>query len=158
VLIADIPGPMGDGFRFHGVRGVLRNADIRNCGRDGVRCEAGSGYLELSGVLSTLPNGTAEPTAVGVRVADGMIVRVDAATSGAATGTQLRAAGGEMKVGALAPRLWLDFVGTAPIKNEYDLSTPFASASSGVSQPPGDELPGGAGTGGRSGSRLYQTV
>jgi hypothetical protein len=158
VLIADIPGTTGDGLRFHGVRGLLRNADIRNCGRDGVRCEAGSGYLELFGVLSTSPNGTADPTAVGVRVTDGMIVRVNASTSAAAAGTQLRAAGGEMKVGVLAPRLWSDFVGTAPIKNEYDLSAPFAPASSGVSQPPGDELPGGAGTGGRSGSRLYQTV
>jgi hypothetical protein len=86
---------------------------------------------------------------LGVHVDDGGIVRVlDNATT--ITGT-----GGDMKVGTLVPRTWADFRANAPIKNEYDLTTPFVAATTGAMQPAGEELTG-AGTGGRSGSRLFQ--
>ena len=50
---------------------------------------------------------------------------------------------------------WADFTTNPPINNEYDLTTPFVAATSGAVQPGGDET-AGVGTGGRSGSRLFQ--
>jgi hypothetical protein len=93
-------------------------------------------------------NGTGN-AGVGVHVNDGGSVRViDDATA-------ITGAGGDMKVGSLVPRTWVDFRTIAPIKNEFDLTTPFVAASSGAAQPPGEELTG-AGTGGRGGSRLFE--
>lgn len=114
------------GLQFNGGRARIFNTDIYANGiasvpvGDGFRCEAGPGYAELFNVRTTgTPNGGA-----GVRVTDGLYVKVNAATSGAAAGTQLRGATGEMIVGTGAPRTWADFVSGAsgrPALNEFNL-------------------------------------
>jgi hypothetical protein len=85
----------------------------------------------------------------GVHVEDGGSCRVydDA--------TLVTGATGDMKVGTLAPRTWADFRTDTPIKNEFDLVPLVTAGASGAKQPPGDEATG-AGTGGCSGSRLFQ--
>jgi hypothetical protein len=140
----------GDGVRFHGDCGHFEDVDIYGClAGNGITADLGQGVLNLLNVgTSGAPNG-----GVGVRVNDGMFVKVDAATSGLAT--PLTGAGGDMHVGSLVPRAWSDFTANPPIKNEYDLTTPFIVATSGAVQPGGDEN-AGVGTGGRSGSRLFQ--
>ena len=132
ILIANCLGAAVDGLRFHGTRGIVRNADIRNNGRDGIRCETGSGLLELFRVLSTTPNGMSA-VGYGIRMTDGMTCKVDTLTSAAAPGTELRglAVGNNMLIGGTSvtpavTRLWTDFVALAPPSgrpqfNEYDL-------------------------------------
>jgi len=140
----------GDGVIFHGGNGTLENVDIYNCAGNGVTAQDGMGQLVLNNVgTSGTQNG-----GVGIRVNDGMQVRVDAATSGSST--PLTGAGGDMQVGSLAQRPWSDFVANDPRKNEYDLTTPFVlNVLRNVLLPAGDET-AGDGTGGRSGSRLFQ--
>jgi len=88
-----------------------------------------------------------------LRAIDGATIRI------ADDATDIADGGGfGMQVGALPPRTWADFrtalPGPAPsgrgIKNEYDLSLNVAG------WPEGDEGVGLAGTGGRSGSRVFQ--
>lgn len=88
-------------------------------------------------------------TGVGVHAVDGGQARV------LDDGTLVTGTGGDLQAGTLAARTWTNFRTIAPIKNEYDLTTPFVASTAGTVQPPGDELTG-AGTGGRSGSRIYQ--
>jgi hypothetical protein len=99
-------------------------------------------------VLLKHVNGTGN-AGFGVHVNDGGSVRV------LDDNTLITGAAGDMKVGTLVPRAWADFRANPPVKNEYDLTTPFVAATSGAVQPPGEELTG-AGTGGRSGSRLFE--
>jgi len=100
--------------------------------------------LKTAGVTGTGNGG------VGLRVNDGAFVRVlDDATN--ITGT-----GGDMKVGTLPVRTWVDFRTLVPTKNQFDLQTPFVvNVASGLSTPGGDDV-GGAGSGGCSGSRVFQ--
>ena len=114
---------------------------IENSAGDAILCE-GSQMI-----LNAVTGGG--NTGFGVHVNDGGIVRV------VDDGTLVTGTSGDMNVGTLVARTWTDFRTTAPIENEYDLTTPFVAASSGAVQPPGNELTG-AGTGGRSGSRLFQ--
>ena len=144
-------------LQFNGGRARIFATDFAANNGDAIRMLGGPGFAEVLACGSSVANVGAG--SVGIRVTDGMYVRVDASTSTTqpTAGRGLRGAAGDMKVGTLAIRPWGDFVGMAPIKNQYDLSTPFVTnVLSGVALPPGDELTG-AGTGGRSGSRLYQT-
>jgi hypothetical protein len=126
-----VRGATGDGMRFHGMRGRLSQIDISGCGGDGVRIDSGAGFVELFNVRTT---GVAN-AGVGVRVNDGMQAKVDAATSGAAAGTQLRGAGGEMVVGDGDARTWANFVLPAdgrPALNEYDITANAATGATGT--------------------------
>lgn len=86
----------------------------------------------------------------GVHLEDGASFRVtDNATL--VTGTA-----GDILVGTLPARTWTNFRTLIPTKNQYDLRTPFiANVASGLLTPGGDDVTG-AGTGGCSGSRLFQ--
>lgn len=121
VLIRGIPGATGDGFRFHGGRAQLRDWDIQGCGRDAIRCESGSGFMNLENVRTTVANGVVTATGAGLYVTDGILCRVDTATATAAAGTQLRGAVTELRVGVLPDRTWANFTGFAPVGNEFDL-------------------------------------
>ena len=93
----------------------------------------GSAYMLLQNVGGT----SLDPS---VRVEDGSQVRVlDDATDIANAG------GFGMQVGTLPARTWADFRGVPPIKNQFDVLSP----------PVGDEVTG-VGSGGTSGSRLFQ--
>ena len=145
ILISGISGASGDGIRWHGGKAVIRNADIRSCGRDGIRCELGSGFMELINVHSTAAN-----TGTGVRVSDGMIVKVDSATS--AAGTPISGAS-DMIVGSGSSRTWADFLSGAsgrPVNNEYDLTA--IAGTSGTFDDASDAAAYITGTG----SRLFQ--
>lgn len=135
-------GSDGSGISIPGGRLRLRNIRIDGAAANGVRVGEG-GFATLEHVTGLGNAG------IGVVANDGANVRVKD------DGTLVTGVGGDIKVGTLAVRTWVDFRAVAPIKNEYDLSTPFVVASSGVAQPPGDELTG-AGSGGRSGTRLFQ--
>jgi hypothetical protein len=110
---------------------------------DGILVEGPAAPVQLKHVTGSGNAG------VGVHVNDGGTARVFD------SGTIITGTGGDMKIGTLVPRAWADFRANAPINNEYDLTTPFVAATSGAVQPAGEELTG-AGTGGRSGSRLFQ--
>ena len=154
-----IENSQGDGIAAFGGRWELTFVQVNDSTGHGIANERGLGYMVFTHVTGTGNGG------VGVRVNDGARVQLaeglnrvpgpapipEPANTTTITGT---APGSDMQVGSLDPRTWLDFYNTPPIHNEYDLSTPFVVASSGVEQPPGDELTG-AGTGGRSGSRLF---
>ena len=156
-----IQNSQGDGIAAFGGRWELVFVQVNDSAGHGIANERGVGYMVFTHVTGTGNGG------VGVRVNDGARVQLAdgfspnpsppgppvpvLANTTSITGT---APGSDMQVGSLQARTWVDFYGTAPINNEYDLSTPFVVASSGVEQPPGDELTG-AGTGGRSGSRLF---
>ncbi len=101
-----------------------------------------------TGVLTNV-TGTGNGGA-GIHLEDGASFRVtDNATL--VTGT-----GGDTLVGTLPARTWTDFRGNIPTKNQYDLQTPFiTNVASGLATPGGDDV-GGAGSGGCSGSRLFQ--
>ncbi len=135
--------PNGDAIYLTQGRVDLTNVQINGAQGSALNLEQGVAYAKLTNVTGTGNGGQ------GVIAADGAIVQItDDATL--VTGDL-----GDIQCGTLAPRNWTDFRGTAPIKNEYDLTTPFVAASSGAVQPPGDELTG-AGSGGRSGSRIFQ--
>jgi hypothetical protein len=114
---------------------------------------AGPGITAQGGSFTVLDTVAGTGNAgVGVRVIDGAIVRVVDDT------TDITGADGDMQVGQLPPRSWLNFRNPAanppngmPIKNEYDLKIPFNA----VSGTPGGDEETGAG-GGHSGSRLFQ--
>ena len=142
-LITGTVGETGDAILCAGGRWDLGSVKIQGAAGNAINAERGSNYIVLANVTGSGNVG------FGVKVNDGAVVQV------LDNLTLVTGALGNMKVGTLAPRTWLDFRTAAPIKNEYDLSTPFVVASSGVEQPPGDELTG-AGTGGRSGSRMFQ--
>lgn len=111
---------------------TLQDVKLDNPVGPGVHAEGSAASVVLENV-----GGTA--STYGVHVEDGSTVRVlDNAT--VITGTT-----GDMKVGTLATRTWANFRGSPPVKNQYDI----------VSPPVGDETTG-AGTGGTSGSRLFQ--
>lgn len=129
---------------------AFENVRIQGSPGDAILAE---GPLELQ--LTNVTGGTGgagDPAnaGVGVRADDTAVVRVrDAATL--VTGT-----GGDMKCGTLPVRSWTSFRSSTPVKNEYDLTTPFAvNTGSGLSTPAGEETTG-PGTGGRSGSRIFQ--
>jgi hypothetical protein len=119
------------GIQFNGGRARIFNTDIYANAGDGFRAEAGPGYAELLNVRTTgAPNGGA-----GVRATDGLYVKVNAATSGAAPGTQLSGAAGEMIVGTGAPRTWGNFVSGAdgrPPLNEFDITSAAPTGATGT--------------------------
>jgi hypothetical protein len=128
----------------------VQNVRIDNGAGPGITSEGGS-FTVLDTVAGTGNAG------VGVRVLDGAIVRV--ADDPLGVGTTITGVGGDMKVGQLPVRSWLNFRDPAanppvgmPIKNEYDLKIPFNA----VSGTPGGDEETGAGTGGHSGSRLFE--
>ena len=139
--------------------GVYSFGDVKIQGSagDGILLQhgGGSGFASLRNVAGGTGVANPDPglddpanAGVGIKAWDGGIVQVrdDA--------TLLTGAGGDIQAGTFPVRTWADFRGVAPIKNEYDLSDPFV-ASMGINKPVGEEITG-AGTGGRSGSRIFQ--
>ena len=127
---------------FGGTWGFLRVKVLNSTG-DGISVYGSNTFVQMERV-----NGTGN-AGVGIRVHDGAMVRVRD------NNTLITGALGDLKVGELPIRTWTDFrtgPGGKPIKNEYDLKTPFNA----VTGTPGGDEETGAGTGGRSGSRLYQ--
>lgn len=145
LLNVHIDGSTGDGIRFQGsAQCDLANVKIENSAGHGILVQGNSTLA-----LTTNVTGTGN-TGAGIRVLDGGSVRVrDNATL--ITGTA-----GDMVVGTLPARTWADFRGNIPTKNQYDLQTPFiTNVASGLDTPGGDDVTG-AGTGGCSGSRVFQ--
>lgn len=131
----------------------MSRVKISGCPANAVFAGEANGFLEMFDVVGgTGAAGDPVNVGFGVLVNDGSVVRVKD------DGTLVTGGGGDMKVGTLAARTWADFrtalPGPAPsgkgIKNEYDLITLNAGGFE-----VGDEVTG-AGTGGVSGSRLYQ--
>jgi len=124
---------------------TLEQVEINNPAGPGILCEGGV-YMVLRAVAGT-------NLGLGIQVHDGARVRVmDDATN-------ITGGAGDMKVGELPVRSWLNFRDPVlnppngmPIKNEYDLKIPFNA----VSGTPGGDEETGPDTGGRSGSRLFQ--
>jgi hypothetical protein len=144
-LFRDGVDPNGSIWALNGGVVSVQNVRFDNGAGPGINAEGGS-FTVLDTVAGT---GNAD---VGVRVIDGAIVRVVDDT------TDITGVGGDMQVGQLPVRSWLNFRDPAnppvgmPIKNEYDLKIPFNA----VSGTPGGDEETGPGTGGRSGSRLFQ--
>jgi hypothetical protein len=144
-LFRDGVDPNGAIWALNGGVISVQNVRIDNGAGPGITAQGGS-FTVLDTVAGTGNAG------VGVRVIDGAIVRVVDDT------TDITGADGDMQVGQLPPRSWLNFRNPAanppngmPIKNEYDLKIPFNA----VSGTPGGDEETGAG-GGHSGSRLFQ--
>jgi hypothetical protein len=109
------------GLVYNGSVGRLIDVDIYGCKGDGVHATFGQGVLELRNVgTSGAANGSLG-VGVGVRVNDGMFVKVDAATTGSPTPLKGVEVNGNMQVGVLPNRTWANFTGVAPINNEFDL-------------------------------------
>ncbi len=86
-------------------------------------------------MLNVRTAGGAANTGNGITITDGLMCQVDAVTSGAGAGTQLRGTGGEMKVGTGAVRTWANFVSGAdgrPALNEYDITAAAATGATGT--------------------------
>src|SRR5258706_7154425 len=131
-LVRNTPGATGDGVRFHGGRGRMSRVDVYGCGRDGVRANTGGGFLEMLNVRTA---GGAANTGNGITITDGLMCQVDAVTSGAGAGTQLRGTGGEKKGGTGAGGTWANFVSGAdgrPALNEYDITAAAATRATGT--------------------------
>ncbi len=147
-------------IEFHG--GVYSLMDVKIQGSPGagilLQRGGGSGFLSLENVAGGTGVANADPglddpanAGVGIEVWDGGIVKVvDDDTL--ITGTL-----GDMQVGVLPIRTWVNFRGGGggtPTFNEYDLKTPFNAATG---TPGGEEEAGvPAGSGGHSGSRVFQ--
>lgn len=134
----------GDGVAAFG-DGVysLEQVEVDDCAGDAISARDPIS-VKLSQVTGTGNAG------FGVHADDGAQVRVldDA--------TDVTGANGDLGVGILSPRSWPDFRTQVPTKNQYDLITPFTvNVLSATATPGGDEV-GGAGTGGCSGSRVFQ--
>jgi hypothetical protein len=129
---------------------ALENVRIQGSPGDALLAE-GPSETQLTNVTGGT-GGAGDPanTGAGVHATDGAFVRIrDNATL--VTGTA-----GDMIVGTLPARTWADFRGNVPTKNQYDLQTPFVvNVASGLATPGGDDVTG-AGTGGCSGSRVFQ--
>lgn len=113
---------------------------------------SGGDAIHAAGLTTVVVNHVtgATNTGAGVNAQDGASVRV------VDNGTTVTGTAGDMLVGTLPARTWADFRANIPIKNQYDLQTPFiTNVASGLSTPGGDDVTG-AGTGGCSGSRLFQ--
>lgn len=123
---------------------------IQGSAGDGIKCD-GQVALTLNRVTGgTGAVGDPANAGVGIRVNDGASVRIIDDL------TLITGIGGDMLVGTLPVRTWVNFRTLDPIKNQFDLTTPFElNVASGLSTPAG-ETTTGPGTGGRSGSRLFQ--
>jgi hypothetical protein len=122
----------------------LEKVKMDTCAGDAIHADQGRAF-----VMCLLVIGSAN-TGYGINCQDGSEVRVfdDA--------TVVTGALGDMKVGALTVRTWADFRANVPTKNQMDLATPFIlNVASGETTPGGDDVTG-AGTGGYSGSRVFQ--
>ena len=149
-LFRDGVDPNGAIWALNGGVISVQNVRIDNGAGPGITSEGGS-FTVLDTVAGTGNAG------VGVRVLDGAIVRV--ADDPLGVGTTITGTDGDMKVGQLPVRSWLNFRDPAanppvgmPIMNEYDLKIPFNA----VSGTPGGDEETGVGTGGHSGSRLFE--
>jgi hypothetical protein len=94
---------------------------IENCAGDGISI-IGQAYVTFIGG-SGVGNG-----GVGIRAIDGAQVLIDASTS-------VTGAGGDMKIGGLPVRTYVNFRTIAPIKNEADFFVPATSDGSRLHQP-----------------------
>lgn len=113
---------------------------------------SGADALQVVGLTTAVVNHVtgAGNTGSGVQVQDGGSVRV------VDNGTTVTGTAGDMVVGTLPARTWVDFRANVPTKNQYDLRTPFiVNVASGLATPGGDDVTG-AGSGGCSGSRVFQ--
>jgi hypothetical protein len=141
VLIKD---GIGDGFAAAEAGAYsLQDVEIDDCAGDALSA-TGLVTLAISGVTGS------GSTGVGIHLRDGATCRVldDA--------TLVSGGGGDVKVGIQPVRTWSNFRTAIPTKNQYDLQTPFVTnAASGKTTPGGDDV-GGSGSGGCSGSRLFQ--
>jgi hypothetical protein len=145
LLNVHIDGSTGDGIRFQGsAQCDLANVSIENSAGHGILAQGNSTL-----VLATNVTGTGN-TGAGIRVLDGGFVRVRD------NATVITGVAGDMVVGTLPARTWADFRANVPVKNQYDLQTPFiVNVASGLATPGGDDVTG-AGTGGCSGGRVFQ--
>lgn len=134
-VVANAPGAGSDGVLFHGGRAQLTNIDLYNNGRDGVRCAAGQGFLQLTGCGTTSADGATvvKNGAYGLNVQDGLAVAADATTYGNAK--PLTGVTNDVLVGALAAETWAAFAAGADL---YDITAVAAGGATG------------------SGSRLYR--
>jgi hypothetical protein len=143
-----IQNSQGDGIQAFGGRWELAFVQVNGSAGHGIANERGDAYMVFTHVTGTLNGG------VGVRVNDGARVQLadgadvfpfppplEPANTTTITGV------GDMQVGTLPVRTWVNFYTVAPINNEYDI----------VSPPVGDPLPypNPGNTGGTSGSRLF---
>jgi hypothetical protein len=140
-----------DGVYVCGGYTALANVRINGAPGSAIRVDTANGMCSLTTVVGgTGGGGDPANAGFGVLVNDGAQVRV------LDNGTLVTGTGGDMKVGTLPARTWADFRGLVPTKNQYDLQTPFVvNVASGLATPGGDDV-AGAGTGGCSGSRLFQ--
>lgn len=137
---------------------AFENVLIQGSAGDAIRAQD-----QVSLALTNVQGGTggvSDPAnaGYGLQLLDGAQARIfDDATvvTGSAEGPN-----SDLKVGVLPVRPWSDFRNNAPIKNQFDLSTPFSfNALSGLTTPAGEETyPAGPTTpgGGSSGSRAFQ--
>jgi hypothetical protein len=135
----------GDGIRCVGNAAIfILNVTVTNSVGDGLHVVGNTNNAIVTNLTGTGNGGS------GVHIQDGGVVRV---TDNA---TLISGVGGDMIVGTLPARTWADFRGNVPTFNQYDLQTPFViNVASGLTTPGGDDVTG-AGTGGCSGSRLFQ--
>jgi hypothetical protein len=113
--------------------------------------------VDANGFCSMVEVNGSGSAGVGVRVNDGaQVLSLKSAIFWTPTDSTVSGAGGDMRVGTLPARTWLDFRTVAPIANQYDL-TGLVGAGPWAGQPVGDEVTG-VDTGGRSGSRLSERV
>ena len=131
-IITATPGTTGDGFLFTGGRAELVSVDVNSCGRDGIRCAAGAGWMHLAGVGSVLgvvlPSGTTVAnTEYGINVQDGIKVGANTATS---TNAHLLAGVTDaILVGALAGLSWATWIDDA--NNAFDITAVSGSGATG---------------------------
>jgi hypothetical protein len=131
-IITATPGASGDGFLFTGGKAELISVDVNSCGRDGIRCAAGAGWMHLAGVGSVLgvvlPSGTTTAnTEYGINVQDGLRVGANAATS--ANAHLLAGTTAAILVGALAAVSWATWVDDA--NNSFDITAVGATGATG---------------------------
>jgi hypothetical protein len=129
----------GHGIVFRGGKASVSNVKIFNCAADGIHAEAAFGLMELRSVtggqggtvfgdLPDNPNGGA-----GIVATDGIQVRVsDQDPVATAIVTNVTGVGGDMLVGDLAARTWVNFRTIAPIKNQYDITATAATGATGT--------------------------
>jgi hypothetical protein len=129
-LVRGVTGATGDGIRYHGSKALLNRVDVYNCARDGIRCELGTGILELTNCGSA--SAGALNVGFGLNTQDGMLVKADAATNttNPGAGRGLRGTAGETKTGNIATQTWANFV--AGGKNTYDITAVGAGGATGT--------------------------
>lgn len=109
---------IGGGYEFNGGRARLVNVLIKDAPSYAVAARMGHGVLELENVQQT---GAVDGA---ILVNDGCHVKVD--------GDSFTGVGDSMDVGDLATRTFTDFRGSAPTKQQYDLTAVAAGGATGT--------------------------